>query len=86
MINCAVCKTGLENLADTFGGVGYQPSGGTAFKSYGHYGSGSFDPMDGSYVEICLCDGCFEDLGCRGFMFKNYQPAYQAEVDGSYDH
>lgn len=38
---------------------GYQPRDGVAFRSYGHWGSTEFDPMDGSWVEIALCDECF---------------------------
>lgn len=37
---------------------GLQPIGGTCFVSFGHYGSGVFDPMDGSYIQIALCDEC----------------------------
>lgn len=31
---------------------------GLAFRSYGQYGSTSFDPMNGEYLEINLCDEC----------------------------
>lgn len=34
--------------------------GGTAFRIYGHYGSTVFDPMDGSSLEIVICDECLE--------------------------
>lgn len=31
---------------------------GVSFISHGHYGSSVFDPMDGSSLEISLCDDC----------------------------
>lgn len=38
-----------------------QPMSGLAFQTKGHYGSAYFDPMDGSYIELCICDKCLED-------------------------
>jgi hypothetical protein len=35
-----------------------QPYKATAFLTQGHYGSTFFDPMDGSYIEINVCDEC----------------------------
>ncbi len=52
---CASCGVELANVAD----AGFQPVGGVAFHSYGHYGSAEFDPMDGTCVEVVLCDPCF---------------------------
>lgn len=52
---CIVCGTILPNVDDT---ATNQPSEGTAFESEGHYGSTAFDPMDGSYIEITVCDQC----------------------------
>lgn len=54
---CKCIKCGLEmiNIAK----IGFQPEGGVAFSSAGHYGSTEFDPMDGTRVEIVICDPCF---------------------------
>lgn len=60
--SCICCGEVMYNLAHDFGSKGYQPSGGVAFKSYGHYGSTEFDPMDGSWVELVVCDDCFKFL------------------------
>lgn len=38
-----------------------QPYNGTKFFSYGHYGSTYFDPMDGSCLEINICDQCLRE-------------------------
>lgn len=35
-----------------------QPMGGLHFLTYGHYGSTVFDPMDGSKLNIAVCDDC----------------------------
>lgn len=52
---CIACGKRLENaLFD----VDNQPYGGTAFVSFGHYGSTFFDPMDGQNIEINVCDLC----------------------------
>lgn len=40
----------------------FQPSGGLAFRTRGHYGSTFFDPMDGSGLEIAVCDECVSQL------------------------
>lgn len=34
------------------------PQGGVVFQSPGQYGSNIFDPMDGSLLEINVCDEC----------------------------
>lgn len=36
------------------------PLNGLHFISYGHYGSSYFDPMDGSLINITICDVCLE--------------------------
>ena len=53
---CIVCKKVLE---DTFNEQKHnQPYAGTIFVTHGHYGSTFFDPMDGSKIEINVCDDC----------------------------
>lgn len=37
-----------------------QPYKATAFSTRGHYGSTFFDPMDGSQIEINVCDSCLQ--------------------------
>lgn len=55
-VQCVRCNTELDNVLAS--DDGFQPMGGLAFRTYGHYGSTEFDPMDGSYIEIVLCDIC----------------------------
>ena len=51
---CLACGAELANVARE----GFHPMGGLAFSTGGHYGS-EFDPMDGSRVEVVVCDPCF---------------------------
>lgn len=58
-LNCLVCDRPLDNL---FPNEGYwnQPNGGLSFISQGQYGSTAFDPMDGTFLEINVCDACIK--------------------------
>lgn len=51
---CIVCNREMANINV----AGMQPRGGLCFSTGGHYGSTVFDPMDGSRLEISLCDSC----------------------------
>lgn len=53
---CIACGRELENVSADV--EGNQPYGGTAFTSHGHYGSTAYDPLDGHYIEINVCDVC----------------------------
>lgn len=61
-MNCIVCKKSLENVFDQDN----QPNDGLAFQSSGHYGSTVFDPMDGTHLEINVCDPCLKQAGEDG--------------------
>jgi hypothetical protein len=52
---CIVCSKTLSNV---FEDVENQPNDGLTFMSHGQYGSTEFDPMDGTYIEINVCDEC----------------------------
>lgn len=54
-LNCIACGKELQNVEET---ATNQPYEGLAFISYGHYGGTVFDPMDGRYLEISVCDQC----------------------------
>lgn len=54
-LNCIVCDKELENV---FEEAQNQPYEGLSFVSYGHYGGTAFDPMDGRYLEVNICDEC----------------------------
>jgi len=61
---CIVCGKSLEAIfptdllgEDTTGGY-VQPAGANTFRTSGTYGSTVFDPLDGSWLEINVCDPC----------------------------
>jgi len=53
---CIACGRELRNVSDD--SDTNQPYCGTAFVSHGHYGSTIFDPMNGHYLELNVCDLC----------------------------
>lgn len=59
-LKCVVCERTLRNVDSD---AENQPYDGTTFTSHGHYGSTVFDPMDGTFIEINICD---EDLAALG--------------------
>jgi hypothetical protein len=67
-----------------FEDVENQPAEGTAFQSQGHYGSTVFDPMDGSYIEINVCDDCLrKHAPDRVLCGRNYKPVlFEGSVVG----
>ena len=48
-------------------------------RTYGHYGSTVFDPMDASYLEIVVCDPCLKSRMNRTYKGVNEQ--YRQELD-----
>jgi hypothetical protein len=60
---CVVCGIYLRNVWDE---AENQPKDGLAFSSRGHYGSTVFDPMDGTFIELNICDKCLIEAGERG--------------------
>lgn len=60
-IACLSCGEELDNLDYNMQDgkrVEVHPMSGLHFRTYGHYGSTVFDPMDGSYLDIAICDEC----------------------------
>lgn len=59
-IACFCCDKLLDNMhykmKDRY--VYVHPMGGLHFQTYGHFGSAMFDPMDGSSLDIAICDDC----------------------------
>lgn len=55
---CICCGKQLESAMGDH--ADNQPYAGTTFHSRGHYGSTVFDPMDGSFLEVNVCDECMK--------------------------
>jgi len=66
-MRCLVCQKELKDI-----GVDNQPVGGLSFMSYGHYGTAVFDPMDGSFLEINVCDECIKRAGEAGNVLLGF--------------
>ncbi len=63
---CIACHGHMQNLDEE----GNQPKDGLEFISYGHYGSTVFDPMNGSYLVINLCDDCLKKASAKGWVYQ----------------
>lgn len=61
---CIVCG---EVLRDTEVSEEHNviPYDGITFEGHGNYGSRLFDPLDGSYLIMVLCDSCAKERGDR---------------------
>ena len=79
-INCIVCAAEVENwdIAHPDKDV-VHPIGGTVFRTYGHYGSTVFDPMDASYLDIVVCDECLKARLDR--TYEGVNEKYRAELE-----
>lgn len=90
--NCIICKSEVENwdIAYPENETHVHPIGGTVFRTYGHYGSTVFDPMDTSYLEIVVCDDCLRarmDHTYAGVnaKYKQELDEHRAEMDAIID-
>ena len=56
---CIVCGTVLRNVLDD---ADNQPSEGTEFRTFGHYGSTFWDSFSGEEIVINVCDACLQKV------------------------
>jgi hypothetical protein len=66
---CIKCNKKLSNIDDRDNQV--QPQDGVAFITYGHYGSTFFDPCNGDYMQIVVCDECLKALDKKKKLVYN---------------
>ncbi len=59
-----------------------QAYGGLAFTSYGQYGGTLFDPMDGTFIEVNICDDCLRILSKRSLVLTG-RSSRLVRVNGS---
>lgn len=52
---CIVCKKPLRSVHSGFAN---HADDANSFRAHGQYGSTVFDPVDGTYLEVNICDGC----------------------------
>ncbi len=72
-IPCFVCGKALESVFPDL----YQPYDATSFVSYGHYGSTVFDPMDGTYLRIIICDEHLKERHEAVFICKRIEKTFE---------
>jgi hypothetical protein len=79
--NCIVCDVEVDNwdIAYPKGSNVVHPIDGTAFRTYGHYGSTVFDPMDASYLEIVVCDPCLRSR--KNHTYKGVDEQRRQELE-----
>ena len=79
--NCIICESEVDNwdIAYHDNDKVVHPIGGTVFRTYGHYGSTVFDPMDASYLEIVVCDPCLKSK--PQFTYSGVNEKYKQELD-----
>lgn len=81
-VNCIVCRRALEPECSMPDVLGNQPHAATCFQGYGQYGSGAFDPMDGHYLEINVCDECLVAAASEGrvLLGRRYRRSVETNV------
>lgn len=81
--NCIVCDKEVENWDEVYpeDDQRVHPINGTVFRTYGHYGSTVFDPMDASYLEVVVCDECLKKRLDRAYkgVDKKYREQKEKE-------
>jgi hypothetical protein len=76
-VPCFVCGKELEDIGNNYN----QPMGGTEFSTYGHYGSGVFDPMDGSEIIINICNECMVNGIGKNRVLHSRPVSYAHEME-----
>ena len=73
-LNCFCCKKNIENI--DWSNADVHPYNAMHFRTYGHYGSSVFDPMNGEiYIDIVICDEC---------VVANKEVAYGSGIEKGY--
>jgi hypothetical protein len=70
MLPCIVCGTVLRNAMEE---QVNQPSEGTEFATFGHYGSTFWDSFEGEQIVINICDECLQKNAARIGRHKRYR-------------
>ena len=80
--NCIICTKEIENWDQVYpeGNTKIHPLGGTAFRTYGHYGSSVFDPMDASCMEIVICCDCLKSRIEHTYISEDEEYKQQLDI------
>jgi hypothetical protein len=74
-VECFICDKSLDNWDyETHNGekITVHPMSGLHFRTYGHYGSAIFDPMDDSSIDIAICDECVESRKNKIYGYNEF--------------
>lgn len=76
---CAICGKELENVDEDSTNQPHKASmfsGGGDFATHGHYGDTMFDPMNGEYLIVHICEECLPKLAAQGrvLIARNVKP------------
>lgn len=78
-VSCICCKKPLEEI---YPDVSFnQPLYALTFKTRGHYGSQVFDAMDGTYLELNVCDECVRAAVADRLVYINRHPYQPRELN-----
>ena len=66
---CLVCGKALERAVPQ---EQNHPNDAIVCTSHGNYGSGVFDPCDGHYLEVNVCDSCLKKAAAEGKVALGY--------------
>ena len=76
---CFKCGKALRNISVE---CDNQPSEGTEFRTYGHYGSTFWDSFDGEELVLNICDKCLGEHSNRLAQHKRFLPVHSCGVSG----
>lgn len=81
MLPCIICGAVLDNAFDESIN---QPSEGTEFTSYGHYGSTFWDAFAGEEIVVNICDECLRGNTDRIGRHKRYRQLVVMDSRGKF--
>lgn len=72
-VNCFKCEKELQDVQgyEDKSSTRNHPCDALSFHTKGHYGTTVFDPMDGSSLEINICDDCIKLGTKKGLVVFN---------------
>ena len=72
-VDCLICGAAVQRVDRD---SPTQPYGGTSFYSHGNYGSTVFDPFDGQYLHVIICDPCLTSRMEQVLMGRDSRPVF----------
>lgn len=75
-VECIKCGKTSRNFSED----GIHPiDSALVFRSYGNFGSTVFDPLDGSYIDIVVCDTCMVEYAKKTGITEVESFEYEGE-------